>query len=336
MEIRELGSSGIRASSVGLGTWAIGGWMWGGTHEEDSIAAIRASIDAGVTLIDTAPAYGFGYAEQMVGRAVQGRREEVVLSTKCGLRWDDTRGEHFFDDDGRSVYRLLGPDSIRTEVERSLVRLDTDWIDVYHTHWQDSTTAVEDSMAALIDLKREGKIRAIGACNTTAQELDSYLAAGDFDVLQERYSAIDRDIERTHLERCLESGTAILSYSSLALGLLSGTQDPSRVYQGDDQRREDPRFTPQSRQSAIEMLEPAREIALDRGASVAQVVIAWTLARAGITVALCGARNAGQAEENARAGDLILAPTELNRLSQLFDQHGWRIGETDDARLDDE
>ena len=163
MERREIGASGIRASAIGLGTWAIGGWMWGGTDEADSIAAIRASVDTGVTLIDTAPAYGMGRSEEIVGKAIAGRRDEVVLATKCGLVWHTDKGNHFFDQDGKPVHRYLGPESIAHELEQSLRRLGTDHIDLYITHWQDPTTPIAETMGALEDLRKAGKIRAIGA-----------------------------------------------------------------------------------------------------------------------------------------------------------------------------
>src|SRR6478752_8134851 len=140
--MREIGRSGVKASGVGLGTWAIGGWMWGGTDEVESISAIQASLDAGVTLIDTAPAYGLGRAEEIVGKALKGRRDQAVIATKCGLVWHTDKGKHFFDQDGKPVHRYLGRDAIFHEVEESLRRLDTDYIDLYITHWQDPTTEV--------------------------------------------------------------------------------------------------------------------------------------------------------------------------------------------------
>ena len=152
--------------------------MWGGTDERQSIAAIQASIDEGVSLIDTAPAYGKGLAEEIVGKAIRGRRDKVVLATKCGLVWHTTKGNHFFDYDGKPVHRHLGAESIAYEVEQSLRRLGTDYIDLYITHWQDPTTPIAETMEALEKLKRQGKIRAIGASNLSAAELEAYVAAG--------------------------------------------------------------------------------------------------------------------------------------------------------------
>ena len=193
--MREIGRSGVTASAVGLGTWAIGGWMWGGTDERESIAAIQASLDAGVTLIDTAPAYGLGRSEEIVGKALAGRRDKAVIATKCGLVWHTDKGRHFFDQDGRPVHRYLGRDAIRHEVEQSLKRLGTDYIDLYITHWQDPTTPIEETMSALEELRQAGKIKGIGASNVGRGELEQYIAVGGLDAIQERFSMIDRQIE---------------------------------------------------------------------------------------------------------------------------------------------
>ncbi|MEI1248470.1 aldo/keto reductase [Rhizobium aouanii] len=308
---REIGKSGVSASAVGLGTWAIGGWMWGGTDEAESIAAIQASLDAGVTLIDTAPAYGLGRSEEIVGRALTGRRDKAVIVTKCGLVWHTQKGRHFFDQDGKPVHRYLGRDAILHEVEESLRRLRTDYIDLYITHWQDPTTAIEETMRALEDLRRSGKIRAIGASNVSPDDLNAYIAAGGLDAIQERFSMIDREIEAELLPLTEANSIATLSYSSLALGLLSGTIGPDRVFSGDDQRKGNRRFSVDNRQKAKALAEAIRPVAEKHGASIAQIVIAWTLAQPGITFALCGARNPAQALDNARAGTIRLDAAEL-------------------------
>ena len=318
---REIGSSGLRASAIGLGTWAIGGWMWGGTDEQQSIAAIQGSIDEGVSLIDTAPAYGQGRAEEIVGQAIKGRRDKVVLATKCGLVWHTTKGTHFFDYDGKPVHRYLGANSIVHEVEQSLKRLGTDHIDLYITHWQDRTTPISETMEALQKLKEQGKIRAIGASNVSPDELEAYLAAGGPDALQEEYSMIKREIETTLLPACRQHNIAMLSYSSLALGLLSGRIGPDRVFKGDDLRRENPRFSLANRQKVEALMRDIAPVVEAHGATPAQVVIAWTLQQPGITFALCGARNPAQARENAAAGRLRLAPAEVDAISAAARRH---------------
>jgi len=318
---REIGSSGIDASCIGLGTWAIGGWMWGGTDERQSIAAIQASLDEGISLIDTAPAYGQGLSEEIVGKAIKGRRDQVVLATKCGLVWHITKGNHFFDYDGQPVHRHLGADSIAYEVEQSLRRLGTDYIDLYITHWQDPTTLVEETMAALEALKAQGKIRSIGASNLSPDDLSAYVAAGQLDAVQEEYSMVKRDIETTLLPICAQHGVSTLSYSSLALGLLSGRIGPDRVFEGDDQRKDNPRFSIANREKVGRLMSAIRPIAESHGATDAQIVIAWTIQQPGITFALCGARNPDQARENARAGCIRLSKDEIDTISEAATHH---------------
>lgn len=312
--IREIGRSGVGASAVGLGTWAIGGWMWGGTDETQSVAAIQASLDAGVTLIDTAPAYGLGRSEEIVGKAIAGRRDKAVIATKCGLVWHTRNGSHFFDQDGKPVQRYLGRDSIIHEVEKSLRRLGTDYIDLYITHWQDATTPIEETVRTLEELKAAGKIRAIGASNVDRSELQQYIATGSLDAIQERFSMIDREIEADLLPLTVQNGVSTLSYSSLALGLLAGTIGPDRIFPGDDQRKDNPRFSVANRRKAKDFSEAIQPVAERHGASIAQVVIAWTLAQPGVTFALCGARNPEQALDNARAGTLRLSADDLKAI----------------------
>jgi methylglyoxal reductase len=324
---REIGSTGIDASAIGLGTWAIGGWMWGGTDERQSIAAIQASLDEGVSLIDTAPAYGKGLAEEIVGKAMSGRRDKVVLATKCGLVWHTTRGNHFFDYDGKPVHRYLGAKSIAHELEQSLKRLGTDHVDLYITHWQDPTTPISETMEALQKLKQQGKIRAIGASNLSPQELDAYVAVGGLDAIQEEYSMVKRGIEATLLPTCRRHGVSLLSYSSLALGLLSGRIGPEREFSGDDQRKDNPRFSVANRQKVAALMREIAPVVEAHGATPAQVVIAWTLQQPGITFALCGARNPAQARENAAAGRIRLSSGEIDAIGaatqrQLTDLDG--------------
>lgn len=321
MKKRKLGSSNIEASVIGLGTWAMGGWMWGGTDELASIKAIQASLDAGITLIDTAPAYGLGKAEILVGKAIHGRRNKVVLASKCGLVWHTKQGRHFFDEAGKPVHRFLGGTSIRYELEESLRRLQTDYLDLYFTHWQDPTTPVSETMKTLLDLKKEGKIRAIGISNVTLDVLNAYMKVGTVDCIQEQYNMLHRDIEATLLPTCVANNVSTLSYSSLALGLLSGKIGPERTFQGDDLRKNDPRFSLENRKKLIPFFAGLTSIAEHYHLSVAQLVIAWTIAQRGITYALCGARNAGQAVENAKAGDVSITATDLKTIDELMTKH---------------
>lgn len=313
---RPIGKSGIQTSVVGLGTWAIGGWMWGGTDEQQSIAAIQASIDEGVSLIDTAPAYGMGLSETIVGRAIKGRRDKVVLATKCGLVWHTTKGNYFFEQDGKPVHRYLGADSIAYELEQSLRRLGTDHIDHYITHWQDATTPIAESMEALIRLKEQGKIRSIGASNVSPGDLKAYVESGAIDAIQEEYSMVARDIEGTLLPVAMENDVSVLSYSSLALGLLSGKVGPERVFAEDDQRHGNPRFSQNNRRKVAQLANAVLPLAEAHKVSMAQLVIAWTVQQPGITFSLCGARDPAQARENAAAARLTLSDEEVAHIGE--------------------
>ncbi|TFH13845.1 MAG: aldo/keto reductase [Lentisphaerales bacterium] len=325
MKRRTLGQSGIKASVVGFGAWAVGGWMWGGTQEKDSIAAIHAAIDAGISLIDTAPIYGFGRSEEIVGKAIHDCRDKVVLATKCGLVWHREQGEHYFNSDEDhprqdasqyNVYRYLGPESIREEVEMSLRRLQTDRIDLYQTHWQEGTTPIADTMATLLKLKQEGKIRAIGVSNVSVAQLDEYRKAGVIDSDQEKYSMLHRAPESDLLPYCGENNIAFLAYSPLAQGLLTGKIGPDRTFAPGDQRNNSSLFSADSRQAISQRLEKFRPIAEAHGVTPGQLAIAWNLQQAGCSHALVGARTPDQARENAGAGDLTLTPDELNVMTQ--------------------
>ena len=321
MEYREIGSSGIKASAVGLGTWAIGGWLWGGSDEKASIAAIQTAVDCGISLIDTAPAYGLGQSERIVGRALAGRRDRVVLATKCGLVWHVRKGLHFFDQLGQPVHRYLGPESVRYELEESLRRLNTDHLDLLQTHWQDSSTPIEETMAELGKLKQEGKIRAIGASNCSPAELAAYLDAGRLDALQEKYSMLDRGLEKQLLPLAGEHEVSVLAYSPLAQGLLTGKVKLGRRFTGDDLRRNNPRFTAENLRKVAILLKELAPVAAAHRATLAQVVIAWTAARPGITFVLCGAREPEQARENAGGGELQLAAEEVQAIDAALERH---------------
>ena len=313
-----LGQSGIEASVVAFGAWAVGGWWWGGADDSESIGAIRKALDLGITFIDTAPAYGLGHSEEVVGRAIKGRRDEVVLATKCGLVWHTDRGNHFFDETGKSVRRYLGAESIRYEVEQSLRRLQTDVIDLYQTHWQDATTPIEETMGALLELKQEGKIRAIGVSNATVEQMDEYRKAGPLDADQEKYSMLERKLDETQLPYCERENIAVLAYSPLAQGLLTGKVTCDRALQEGDCRAEEAKFSIENRTRILAFLERVRPMADEHQATLAQLAIAWTLARPGLSHSLAGARSAAQVGENAKAGDIVLTPEELAQIDEAL------------------
>ncbi len=341
MHTRPLGQSGIEASVVGFGAWAIGGWMWGGSSEREAIGAIHAALDAGVTLIDTAPVYGFGASEEIVGKALAGRRDQAVVATKCGMVVNTTRGEDKFRTTALGVHqyghidvRIYNhPDSIRREVDRSLGLLKTDRIDLYQTHWQDSTTPIEDTMGVLMELKAAGKIRAIGVSNATVEQMMQYAAVGPLDSDQERYSMLDRELEAEQLPYCREHNVAVLAYSPMAMGLLTGKMGPEREFAAGDVRNKHPRYTKENRRRVAEMLEAIRPVAERHGLTIGQLVVAWTAAQPGLTHVLCGARNPQQAEENAAAGRVELAADDLEAIDRVLEQYGEGIASaTQDGR----
>ena len=323
MEYRQLGKSELKVSAGALGTWAIGGWMWGGTDDEAAVAAIRSAIDAGMTSIDTAPVYGFGHSEEVVGQAVKGKRDKVLLLTKYCLVWDKEEGEFFFeckDDRGlaRRVYRLARKDSVINECEQSLRRLGTDCIDLYQCHWRDPTTPVEETMEAMDRLLKAGKIRAAGVSNFTAEEIEACFSVFPLASDQPPYSMVKRDIEKDVLPWCREHKVGILAYSPLQLGLLTGKLTMDREFPADDQRSGSPYFRPGNRRKVIEFAEQLRPIASAHGATVAQLVINWTIRQPGITAALVGARNPRQAAENAAAADLQFGGEEIQQIEELL------------------
>ena len=334
---RKLGKTDIEASVVAFGAWAIGGWMWGGCDEKDAIEAIHASLDHGVNFIDTAPMYGYGRSETIIGKVLKGRRDQVVLATKCGLRWDLTepRGVLYFhgDDQGvirdrkgakYKVFKYMLPDSIQYELEQSLRRLRTDHVDLYQTHWQDDSTPIADTMAYLETLKDQGKILAIGVSNA---DLDHLKAYGPIDCDQERYSMLDRRMEEDGcLEHCRENNISVLAYSPLVHGLLTGTISPERKYNPGDLRNNNPRFSPENINRVNAMLTEFKPIADAHGATISQLVIAWTFRQPGVTHVLCGARSETQAIDNARAGEIPLADNEIQHMNEIIQSLGTGMG----------
>jgi len=322
MRYRPLGQSGLQASTIAVGAWAIGGWMWGGQDEAESIRAIHAALDAGINLIDTAPVYGFGASERIIGRAIAGRREQVLIATKCGLRWDTDKGEPHFrsteqaiDPSGQIVVRrYCAAASIVEEVERSLQRLGTDYIDLLQTHWQDPSTPIEETAAAMLKLKEQGKIRAIGASNATPQQLEIYRQVSGIDTDQEKYSMLFRGAELSQLPYCREHGVAFLAYSPLANGLLTGKIGPERAFPPGDLRATRPLFSQENRRAIAAMLGSFHSVAESHRISLTQLVLAWTLGRPGVTHALVGVRNPKQAQENAAAADVNLSAEDLARI----------------------
>ena len=324
MKTRPIGKSGLDASVVGLGTWVLGGGaVWGkDTDDAESIRAIHAAIDAGINLIDTAPAYGWGRSEQVVGKAIKGRRDKVIVATKCGLWTDDDRGSFFTKFDGRVMRRSLRPDTIAIEVERSLKRLGVDCIDLYQTHWPSvppDFTPIADTIACLLKLREAGKIRVLGICNVSPAELEENLRCAGEALAgnQFRYSMLHRDSEKDILPLCARRGLATLTYMSLEQGLLTGKVGMDRVFRPDEFRSNEtwnPWLARNNRSRVLELLANWSELTRKYHCTLAQLVIAWTVAQPGVTHALIGGRTVAQVRENARGGELNLDAANVTQM----------------------
>ena len=323
MKYQTLGNTGLEASVIGLGTWVTGGGSVWGTDPNDteSIKAIHVSLDNGVNLIDTAPAYGFGRSEEVIGKALEGRRDKAVIATKCGLWWQDDRGSFFVDNfDGKTLYRSLRPDTIRIEIEDSLRRLKTDYIDLYQTHWpaiEPDKTPIAETMACLNSLKDQGKIRAIGVSNVSVEQLQAYQQHATIASNQFRYSMLFRAPEEDMLPYCKAHDIATLTYMSLEQGLLTGKVGMDREFgQGEWRSNEDwnPWFKKINRPRILDMLSSWSDLTDKYRCSLAQLVIAWTAVQPGVTHVLCGARTADQALANAQASEIVLEAEDAKRM----------------------
>jgi methylglyoxal reductase len=323
---RLLGRSGIEVSVI-----AAGGMTFGEHHgdsDENRLRALDAAFERGVNAIDTAPLYGFGRSERLVGRAIRGRRDRIVVMSKVGLRWDDPRGEILFEHmDARGhklpVRRNSRPDSVRLEVERSLERLGVDAIDVVQVHHRDRSTPIADTMGTLLDLRSAGKLRAIGVSNYSVDEIEEAARAlGDVPLAsdQPEYNLLHRDAERDVLPYAAKNGIGIVVYSPLAQGLLSGRASANRRYRLDDWRWMLAGFRPENRRLINAALRRAVEpIARAHGWTTGQAVLGWTLAQPGVTSAIVGLRSPAQAEENTAAGDAVLSAGELASIRAAFE-----------------
>ncbi|MBS0620435.1 MAG: aldo/keto reductase [Verrucomicrobia bacterium] len=323
MKKRILGRTHVEVTPIILGTWAIGGWMWGGTNQSDAIAAIQASIEQGVNTIDTAAIYGAGLSEKLVGQAIRGKREQVVIATKCGMRWNSNEGAEpvaSVDDQGNpiTIRKNSKPDSIFYECEESLKRLGTDYIDLYQIHWPDSTTPIEESWAAMVKLKQQGKVRAIGVSNYNLSQLKIAHAIHPVASIQSPYSLIRREIEKEIIPFCIQEGISVIVYSPLERGLLTGKVDAKYTFAKGDHRSKNPTFSLENRKRVGVALEKLRPIGERHAATLAQLIIACTISRPGITAALVGARRPSQAIENAGAGKLQLTDQELSQITEAF------------------
>jgi len=297
----------FKPSRIGLGTWAIGGRMWGGTDEQVSIRTIHAAVEHGINLIDTAPAYGFGRSEEIIGQALRagGLRDRVILATKAGIEWRDNR-----------AFRNGTKERIFAEIDESLQRLGVDCIDLYQVHWPDPLVAIEETAEAMRRLYEQGKIRAIGVCNFTVEEIDRFRQAAPLHTSQSPFNLFEQKAGKTVLAQSLRYGTTMLTYGALCRGLLSGRMRADSTFIGDDLRNIDPKFKPPR---YVEYLEAVAR--LDDWAQrkyqkrVIHLALRWILDQPGSGVALWGIRR----------------PEQLEPLAGVF---GWSLGAEDMAEID--
>jgi aryl-alcohol dehydrogenase-like predicted oxidoreductase len=299
----------LEASRIGLGTWAIGGWMWGGTDEAQSVRTVQAAVDRGISLIDTAPVYGMGTSERFVGEALleHGRRDKVVLATKCGLNWS-----------GSQPYRDARPERIRQEVDDSLQRLRTDVIDIEQVHWPDPNVPVEETAGALKDALQAGKIRAIGVSNFSPEQLDRFRKEAPLSVVQPPYNVFERGIEDDVLPYVREHGLTTLTYGALCRGLLSGKMRADQTFEGDDLRNMDPKFQGERFQQYVSAVDKLDTYAQERfGKRVIHLALAWVLAQPGVGVALWGARRPDQLDALAEIDAVQLTQDDLSEIDRI-------------------
>jgi aryl-alcohol dehydrogenase-like predicted oxidoreductase len=298
MDFASIPGTPLNPSRIALGTWAIGGWMWGGTDDAQAVATIKSAVDRGITLIDTAPAYGFGHAEELVGRALAeaGLRDKVCIATKVGLNWTDGK-----------VFRDASRARIQKEVEDSLRRLRTDVIDIYQVHWPDPKVSIEETAEAMLSLYRAGKIRAIGVSNFSPVQMDAFRSIAPLHTAQPPYNLFERGAEADILPYCRDNGIATMAYGPLCRGLLSGRITRDTKFDGDDIRRQDPKFQAPRIGQYVAAVKRLDRFAQDNfGRRVIHLAMRWVLDRDGVTFALWGARR----------------PDQLDALSEIV---GWKL-----------
>ncbi|NUO10240.1 MAG: aldo/keto reductase [Candidatus Brocadia sp.] len=290
MEYINIAGTELRASRIGLGTWAIGGWMWGGTEEQTSIHTIHKAIERGINLIDTAPVYGQGRSEEIVGKAIEqyGKREGIIIATKVGLEWSDK---------GKKVFRNSTKERIFKEIADSLQRLHTEVIDIYQVHWPDPLVPVEETAEAMQQLYRQGRIRAIGVSNYSPKQMDIFRQVAPLHVTQPPYNLFERQIEQDVLPYACKYNLTTLTYGALCRGLLTGRMTSDTQFAGDDLRKVDPKFQQPRYGQYLGVVAQLERFARDRfHKGVLALTVRWLLDQPGVSVALWGARSPDQLE----------------------------------------
>lgn len=307
------GQTDLEVSEVVLGTWVTGGWAWGGSDEKDSTMAILRALELGINFIDTAPVYGFGKSELIIGQALRewGTTKGIVLATKCGLEWDEKE----------NIRRNASPERIRKEVEDSLKRLGVDRIDLYQIHWPDPHTPFETSMETMVKLREEGKIRYIGLSNFNREQIESCLKAGPVHSLQPPYNLFEREAEKEILPFCKEKGIATLVYGGLCRGLLTGKFTGEEKFPKGDLRRGDPKFKPDRFKQYTKAVDELKKLAAKYNKTMAQFALRWALQQPGVTTVIAGARTAQQVEDNAGVSGWLIEDRDLKKVEEILRKH---------------
>lgn len=322
MRTRKLGWTDLNLTTVGLGTWAMGGgdwkWSWGPQNDAESIAAVSRAMELGINWIDTAPVYGLGHSEEVVGQALKRLAKKPIVATKCSLLWDKDK----------NVSNNLKKASVQAEVEASLKRLGVDVIDLYQIHWPNPDQDIEEGWSAIADQVKAGKIRYAGVCNFSVEQIKRVQPIHPVASLQPPYSMLVRGAEQELLSYCAANKIGVVVYSPMQKGLLTG-KFKARVggLAADDHRLNDPDFAEPRLSAHLELVEGLRPIAAKSGRTVAHMAIAWVLRRPEVTAAIVGARRPSQIEETAAGGDWVLSPDDLKAIDALLDKHQRALGQ---------
>jgi aryl-alcohol dehydrogenase-like predicted oxidoreductase len=322
MQTRKLGWTDLNLTTIGFGTWALGGgdwkWSWGAQNDQESIAAMARGIELGINWIDTAPVYGLGHSEQVVGQALKKLGRRPIVATKCSLVWDKDK----------NISGCLKKASVRAEAEASLKRLRVDVIDLYQIHWPNPDEDVEEGWSAIADLVKEGKVRYAGVCNFGVEQLKRIQPIHPVASLQPPYSLIVRGVESGLLQFCAANKIGVVVYSPMQKGLLTGKfEKRASNLAADDHRRQDTDFQEPRLKAHLDLVEGLRPIAAKSGKTVAHLAIAWVLRRPELTSAIVGARRPSQIEETVAGGDWTLSPDDIRAIDALLEKHQKTLGQ---------
>ena len=313
MEYRQLGRSDLNVSVIGYGTWGIGGKpFWSTEGEESSIRSIEKALDLGINFYDTAPVYGFGYSEELLGRTLQSKRKDVIIATKCGLVWEK--------EELKAISKRATRESILEEIDLTLKRLRTDYIDLYQVHWPDESTATEETMNTLLQIQKEGKIRYIGVSNYSVDQMKESLRYGQIVSLQPMYSMLERDVEKDRLPFCIENKIGVICYSPLASGVLTGKYDENTIFKDWRGQNIIGNFTGDIYVSHIKKVKELKKIAQKNGKTLAQLAINWLLHQQGVCTAIVGVKTPDQAEQNIGAVGWDISNNDLKEISDILEE----------------